>query len=627
MSDFGFTIGRLRATNGSKEVPPAEIEFKPGFNVISGLSNTGKSYVFHCLDYMLGNEKPPVSINESQPYIRLYLEIEDRNHQIYTLERSLKGGDFHLYKTQISDIGYRSTPTILKGKPDATRQDNISSFFLSLSGIETPVKIKKNKNNETENLTFRTISHLFLVNETNIIDKASPVLHKNVYTTSKMKSAFNFLLTGVDDSSLIASPDKALQQAQRQAKKEVYDLLISDLEQKVKINGKEVKNIAETTRKVKARIEQLSDSIRSSNQLLMHRQQMREEAWAAKQEADSRVIVRDELLIRFNLLKEHYESDLRRLEFISEGDYFFEQLESVNCPLCGNAIAQHAFRKRCIDRGNELVDIQRASLEEAAKIRTQLRDLNDTVSKLVAERESFTTISQEKNLIIQECDRIIAEELKPKEVAANSELERLLTGRRILAELELNSQRLQELREARALLEKVPKDTKPKGQASSVIDTFALRKLGDIIETILEEWKFPSLGTVEFNESQMDLVIGGKPRQHNGKGIRAILHAAFVIGLMRYCKEYNKPHPCIVVLDSPLTTLREEGTETEDSEEVSGEVQAAFFSHLASTPYDEQIVVLENKVPSQGVKGRINFIEFVGQYGNGRAGFYPPLRY
>jgi hypothetical protein len=42
-------LRELRLTGAS--VPPASVRFDLGANVVSGVSDTGKSYMFHCIDY------------------------------------------------------------------------------------------------------------------------------------------------------------------------------------------------------------------------------------------------------------------------------------------------------------------------------------------------------------------------------------------------------------------------------------------------------------------------------------------------------------------------------------------------------------------------------------------------
>lgn len=621
MTEFGFMLKKLQATG--ENVGPAEVSFTPGFNLITGASNTGKSYILQCLDFMFGSDRPPKEIYESQSYTKLFLELEDHKATVYTLERSLQGGDFHLYDRSIKELNDAESPRIIKANPDPTKDNSISWFLLSLCGIG-PTKIRKNSRNETANLSFRTISHLFVVNETSIIAEESPVLLKEAIavTNTKIKSAFKFLLTGIDDSSLIASPDPEMLKAQDAAKREVIDQLISDLEKRIESQQVSDENIRNRAIHLEREIELATTALSLTSITVQERQQDRETAWREQQEADSRLIVISELLKRFELLRQHYQSDLKRLEFISEGEHYFEQLEAINCPLCGTLLENHAYQKMCEVRTGEIDNLQRASEEEAAKIRSHLQDLEGTVATLIEERSALLTTSQQKKQVVAEADRFIAEELRPKLIASKMELDHLLSDQRALAEIDINTQRLDELKQIRVSIDNGDGQSPPVRQQSSGFSTFALRKLCDSIDVILREWKYPDVGIVEFNERQMDLVINGKPRQSNGKGVRALLHAAFAIGLMRYCKNNDFPHPYFVVLDSPLTTLKEGGS-NESEDEVSGEIQRAFFEALSRSPKDEQIIVLENKVPSSEIKDRVNYIEFTGATNGGRKGFYP----
>ena len=52
------------------------------------------------------------------------------------------------------------------------------------------------------------------------------------------------------------------------------------------------------------------------------------------------------------------------------------------------------------------------------------------------------------------------------------------------------------------------------------------------------------------------ITIAGKRRAANGKGVRAILHAAFNVAVIVYAIENRLPHPGFLVLDTPLLTYR-----------------------------------------------------------------------
>jgi len=94
--------------NGQKA---SRLIFRPGLNVISGASNTGKSYLLQCLDFAMGSGHPPKQITESLGYETVVLEIEDRSGAYHNLERSLSGGDIRHTKT----VGKASQKTQILG--------------------------------------------------------------------------------------------------------------------------------------------------------------------------------------------------------------------------------------------------------------------------------------------------------------------------------------------------------------------------------------------------------------------------------------------------------------------------------------------------------------------------------
>lgn len=55
---------------------------------------------------------------------------------------------------------------------------------------------------------------------------------------------------------------------------------------------------------------------------------------------------------------------------------------------------------------------------------------------------------------------------------------------------------------------------------------------GEALKAVLKEWKFPDPDKARFDLSTNDITIGGKPQSSDGKGVRAILHAAFNVALL-----------------------------------------------------------------------------------------------
>ena len=448
---LGFQLRKLQIRGNS--VPIAEIRFTPGFNVITGPSDTGKSYLYQCINYMLGGDSPPKPIDESNGYSIIWLEIITSENQAFTLIRGIRGGGINLFKGRIEELDSDISANIisLKNKHDANDSDNISTFLLSLFGIEQNIKVRKNKNLETINLTFRTIYQLFLVDEERIIEEKSPVYGSTAYSANTVsKWAFHFLLTGENDNDLIPLPDPKITAVQNKTRLLVFEELISELEEKIKQlrENSQVSNVH--IDELENRISEQANAVSVSSGAIAQQQQERQTLWNLQQEADSRIIAIDELLLRFSLLKTHYETDLERLDFMSEGDFYFQQLETVNCPLCGTALEEHEARQRCVEKNGELIDLQTAARTESEKISLHLRDLEQTFGTLESERNLLSENSNKYRIEIEEIDRLLREALRPQLVAEKAILDQLLQERRILDALEINSKRLQELWVSRA---------------------------------------------------------------------------------------------------------------------------------------------------------------------------------
>src|SRR4051812_4193619 len=77
---------------------PAIVDFRPGFNLIFGASNTGKSFVVDAIDFMLGGRGPLRDIPERVGYDRILLAIETHGEDRFTLVRSTEGGSFMVHE-------------------------------------------------------------------------------------------------------------------------------------------------------------------------------------------------------------------------------------------------------------------------------------------------------------------------------------------------------------------------------------------------------------------------------------------------------------------------------------------------------------------------------------------------
>jgi chromosome segregation ATPase len=365
----------------------AELEFGSGLNLVYGPSNTGKSSVLDGIDFMLGTEKPMTELPEHEGYDQVILGVEFSKSEYFTFVRSIEGGDYEcfegLYKRKPLDI----EPVILRLKSETKTIKSISSFILDKVNLSNR-KLKKNAQNGLVSLTLRNSLDLAVVNETNIQKKSSPYISTQYTKITEHKSRLKFILTGVDDSSLLPAEveKKALSRA---AKIEVLKELI---EEQGKSLG-DLSTLENSLMELREQDERLSQTIlkeRSTldaneekyNSLVRNRAAFRGEL----ELKSNRINEVEEMLSRFKLLQKQYASDIARLESITETGTLLEALPTEICLTCGRLVSEDKAHQDC---DKNIKDVVAAAASEKSKVEGFNGELQFTVNNLSSELESI----------------------------------------------------------------------------------------------------------------------------------------------------------------------------------------------------------------------------------------------
>lgn len=615
----GFQLRFLRVTGKAKET--AELSFGPGLNVISGASSTGKSYVLQCIDFACGAATKPKGIDESIGYETVELELCDSAGAMHKIERSLKGGNARHFIYDGTEWKPGKTP-ILSAKHSATDPETISGLLLELSSLWGN-KVRVNAAGNADSLSFRDVAHLAFVNEKRIIEDRSPIFSGQNGLETKESSIFNLFLTGVDDSSVIAHETRKESQARKKAQVELLDRMIGRTEEQLTKADKELNTVADRKRRVVEAIAARTEVITINQNEIATQQQLRQTAWNAVQQVSARRNATQQLKTRFNLLEQHYNNDLARLKAIIEADHYFSQLREVQCPLCGAAAGDHDSSDHHPDEAGDLQNLRVACKEEVRKIQALLRDLLGTTTQLDGELSVLEEQHEQQVSLFQSASSVIERELAPRSKQLQSELTDFMERRDALAYVELIQERLQSLQQERDEVAKAVWKSQPledDGRQELLVPQ-AVENFTLAVQSVLEEWRYPNLTRVTFNNERSDLIISGKDRATEGKGFRAIACSAFVIGLLRYCADRELPHAGLVALDSPLVTYKRR--DVQPGEAIPEDVSKAFYEALARTPSDRQIIVLENEDPPEHVRPLIHYTHFSRLVGVGRYGFFP----
>lgn len=604
----------LRGTN----LQDALVEFEAGANVLAGESDTGKSYLVQCVDFILGADKLKF-LKEASQYKSLFVEFQNSKNEFLTLVRALDGGKLKVYRTSIKELSGNGETIDPKRSGKSARPD-VTSIILPFAGI-ADAQLRKNVHGKTQRLTVRTLAPFFLIGEVAIIDEYSPVLGRPGYDKTALKRTLSYLLTGTDDKDVVATEANEVVKTRLKAKLEVVEDLLAPLEKRHEATALRENEVGEDL--ADERINQLSEELNSYAQIQGTIQQKVQDLTQVSLRAESQLLGIGELQVRYALLDERYSSDLQRLDFITEGAHFINSLQDVNCPLCDQMMLGHEHFV------SDTLPLRKSAIAEASKIKAHRRDLAEAISDIDAKRDSVSLIKEDANLEISELQQRLNQQIAPK-ISETMRLYEDCVEKRAGREItRLDRDRWLGLLKLRNDLESEIAATGEPKQSWNGISPFALREFCEEIEGVLREWAWGKNPRVEFDEKEYDIIVDGQPRNSHGKGVRAILYSAFTIGLLRYCVNKRRPHSGVVIIDSPLTSFKKKAAKDilGADGQISAGIEAAFWESLKHVSKDVQIIVIENKEPPTDVAAKVHYEWFAGKDARDgeRAGLIPRL--
>jgi hypothetical protein len=604
------------------EREPVSVQFKTGVNIIWGASNTGKSFVRKSIDYLLGGELPTLP-PEGKGMDNYLLWLTLPGDKKVTLRASALGGDIykaagHLRAVDEDSPEYEVFSRKHIGSP------NVSRFLLSSVGYRE-AQLLKNERAEKAPFSLRVVMRYLLIDETRMIDEKSLLLAHNTTVTSEDKGLLKFLLTGVDGSSIaqVRSGDqlRAVKEGQIELLSQMADQLRKMIDDTVE-TSKVIADLKAAEREKADLLEVVEERQNSLDALALTERKICDDI----QGYQARIAELNALKVRFEELARVYASDIDRLVGLEEGGFLLQRFATINCPLCG---ASPVHQKH--DHGLGAIEEQRHAVElEIEKILAEARDLASALAAADAE------ISEVEQLIVaasahldetrrdrigSAADEVSARSIFLKASAKCEKLESDLANRRRVSELDIQVARIK----ATAV------QTRQRAEGIDVnlnLSNSEAHELSTVVKQLLKAWNYPGADAVHFEKGDQDIVVDGKRRRDNGAGVRALLHAAFKVGVLVYCIEKGRPHPGFVILDSPLFAYRpaEEdrfGDLTDDELELrKADVATHFYRYLEGMAAQAQFIVIENHKSDQDVVTPYANYQFTKNKSIGRAGLF-----
>lgn len=589
---MSFYIEKIIVTGSGKT--DSIIELSNGVNIIYGPSNTGKTYIVKCIDYMFGSEREPIDISTGYQYIKIIVRT-----QCGTITMSRKIGE---NKIEVSSNDNNVPSGKYATKASRTNYDKtINSVWLSLIGINDLHLVISNENYKKQILSWRTFSHMFMLTETKIISEYSAILSGRDTSNTAVIASLIFLLSGQDFAETETKDTKEIKEAKKNAvkayiNKELFRL--SERNQELLAQLKENPNID-----IAVEIEKIMAEISTNEKRINSSIEENQKILAQLYEKNENLSECNVLLNRYDELTTQYNADLKRLNFIVDGEANLNASFSTHCPFCDGEVV--------VKKNQNYID---AAKSDYKKIKLQAKDLESASKelrseKLSLEQEIGTLMAKKKSI-----EELIEKELKPQVFNLKEKLSTYKDAIECQKEIDI-LKKLSEQKTADMIENDTDEESELKFKVKEHLDYSFINELSNGIKSFLENCNYDNLLSVIFDKADMDIVINGKKKSSNGKGYNAYFNSVVAIVLSRYMESKAKYSPDFLVLDSPILSLKEKETK-----KPSETMRNTLFENIVDNQKGIQTIVIENEIPEINYKDA-NIIHFTKEKNNGRYGF------
>lgn len=592
----GFYIKEFEARG--EGVVPSHVTFEKGFNAVVGKSDTGKSTLYNLLDFLLGKGSNTVDLPpEGEGFETFFIELHTYDERIFTIMRQQGKTTVTVKECALSE--YETTNKGTEYAVSSGANVNLSDFLLSLSGVPLTY-IKKSDQVKPQKLTYPQIRHVVFVDEDKTTSKTIPSLfYDSVYSNWTLyRHILSYLMSGEDDRDFVPNEKPDVKKSRINGRIDYLQTEINDLEQeRLTLSGAD----DYISMSDKAFIDQYKASMtvlsRTLDSLVDELEKLQNQTRSLREEKSELGI----FVVRLQQLKENYELELARLEFINHGTAYLNALTTNKCPLCGTELSS-----------DHILDLEHtkyhaALQQEYAEIQFKINDITNLIAQkekeLVEKEEAYVLGQNRINSINRKIESIRPDYDKLTQLIKRGE-ENLTRKLRYEQIGDLIDKKTKEIEAAKKQLSEI-KSSKKKGPEETYVTDVFLKIVKDVLLAI----KFIGEdAVVDFDAKSNDVLIDERKRSTYGKGNRSILACAMNLSLMDYCYAKQRPFSRLLVYDSPLCTKY-------DTDLAENNVLDAFAKYCNDKEWNYQVIIFDNKIDSsQFVVAEnypnIHFVEF-----------------
>lgn len=598
-------MGRLHINkliiSGIKGV--STVDFGERLTLITGPSDTGKSYIFKSIYYLLGADKNNVPFDPSIGYDTVSMEIRKGLSNV-KVQRKIGDSTVKVVDENGESI-FKTT-----GK-----DNNISDFYSELLDISPSLMIPYNSDGQTQRFTLRTLKSLFMIRE-DYTETENPILlpPQNQGTTAFLAGLL-YILFEQDFSDYDANENKKSKAAKKAA---VQKYILANKEKLQAKKGhleKILSNSQSDLESITNLVDNLQKELENTNKMISDSIKSIREYGNKIISVEDQIRGRNLILSRYKALESQYIADIERLGFIVQGQNIIHKHETpVFCPFCDNQMDEK--------QENSYLE---ASQAEVKKILTNSEDLSLTITDVKTEIANLTNELEQLQTQRNSIQDTINSELKPQKSSILQKIEKYTAFMQATNDLQLINSILENYDNDLIHLDQTvetptlfkPKDLFPSDFATKISETYL---------SLLRKCNFNPIESAEFDMSTFDIKVNGVAKKTHGKGYRALLNSLLVLSLREYINENAVKNPHFYLIDSPL-----HGLIMPNGIEQTQNVRKGFFDYLVANHGEDQIIIIENidrgELPSNiDSIPNIRLIEFTQQEDKGRYGLLDGIK-
>ena len=603
----GFYIKKVIAKSDKK--PTSSVEFTEGLNIIQGRSDTGKSCIVKCIEFVFGGDmrhlKTPFKETSGFNEAAVILGTDEGD---ITISRKVGQNSVEVAAPEIDWI--EGGTYALKKPPKTAKHPKpvLNEIMMQLLGFDEEPEVTKNARFDKERMTWANILRLFYVKEGRIDSEEAIFEPTDNYEKTPFLSSLLYLIYGHDFGNADAQTKKEIKKARREAVKDYLNgkiQLASDrrekLEQQMKVfNGVNVEQtISDMVSSLKETDESISAALEKSKSLL-----------AEIMQGEKRLAQCNVLLSRYNYLRSQYKSDIQRLSFIVEGEAETKKLPAVStCPFCEGKIV-HRKKRSYVD----------ASKAELTRIIAQMEGLDTAEKNVKKEKEAIEASLKQLREQRESIERLIKDELKPKSAELEASINTLKAYIRLSEEMRVVAAYAKDWETDIDSFE-VPEEgeTQLVYHSKDYFGSDFQTGMTENAESILTECRYHNFTAARFDIPTFDIEVNGEAKAtSHGKGYRSYLNTVVALMFRKYLMENAVFNPRLLIIDTPLHGLDEE-VEEDAPESMRSGLFTYFMNHQ-----EGQLIVIENldHIPHlEYKKSGANVITFTKRLDEGRYGF------